>query len=118
MKFLILQIVSILTMCDSSGIDILCLQIFTFVNLLTSIIVTVSGDANMIVPQCKLHNDSSVDISQDGRLLTTFVHTHRGFPDDYILAVYSLNPESLGQCLYTKSFGMTLPTFRCTFKCC
>ena len=60
---------------------------------------------NIIVPHCKLHNDSSCDISSDGRYLATFVPIHRGFPDDTVLAVYSLLPESKGQCLYTKSFG-------------
>ena len=30
---------------------------------------------------------------------------HRGFPDSNILAVFSLRPSSLGQCLYTKRFG-------------
>lgn len=60
---------------------------------------------NVIVPHCKLHNDASCDISQDGTLLATFAPSHRGFPDDNIMAVYSLRRETLGQCLYTKSFG-------------
>ncbi|CAC5403128.1 AMBRA1 [Mytilus coruscus] len=60
---------------------------------------------NIIVPHCKLHNDASCDISQDGTLLATFAPSHRGFPDDNIMAVYSLLPETVGQCLYTKSFG-------------
>ncbi|XP_005104595.1 uncharacterized protein LOC101846902 [Aplysia californica] len=61
--------------------------------------------ANVIVPHCKLHNDASVDISQDGTLLTTIVPSLRGFPDGNILAVFSLRPDSLAQCLYTKKFG-------------
>ncbi|CAG2197955.1 Activating molecule in BECN1-regulated autophagy protein 1 [Mytilus edulis] len=60
---------------------------------------------NIIVPHCKLHNDASCDISQDGTLLATFAPSHRGFPDDNIMAVYSLLPQTVGQCLYTKSFG-------------
>lgn len=61
--------------------------------------------ANIVVEHCKLHNDASIDISQDATFLATFVPSHRGFPDDNILAVFSLLPESFGQCLYTKSFG-------------
>lgn len=61
--------------------------------------------SNIVVPHCKLHNEASCDISQDGTLLATFAPSHRGFPDDNIMAVYSLKPDSLGQCLYTKSFG-------------
>ncbi len=59
----------------------------------------------MIVSPCKLHNDSSCDISVDGNFLATFVPSHRGFPDDTILGIFSLMSNSLGQCLYTKSFG-------------
>ncbi|XP_041354781.1 activating molecule in BECN1-regulated autophagy protein 1-like [Gigantopelta aegis] len=60
---------------------------------------------NIVVSHCKLHNDASCDISQDGSFLATFVPSHRGFPDDNILAVFSLHSESFGQCLFTKSFG-------------
>ncbi|XP_064628736.1 activating molecule in BECN1-regulated autophagy protein 1-like [Lineus longissimus] len=63
------------------------------------------ADENIVVPHCKLHNDTSAEISQDGHLLATFVPSHRGFPDDTILAVYSLEPDTLGQCWYTKGFG-------------
>lgn len=63
------------------------------------------ASVGVIVPQCKLHNDASCDISQDRTLLGTFVPSHRGFPDDNILAIFSLLPESRGQCLFTKSFG-------------
>ncbi|XP_046346371.1 activating molecule in BECN1-regulated autophagy protein 1A-like isoform X1 [Haliotis rufescens] len=61
--------------------------------------------ANIVVPHCKLHNDASCDISQDATFLATFVPSHRGFPDDNILAVFSLHPDSFAQCLFTKSFG-------------
>ncbi|KAL3882386.1 hypothetical protein ACJMK2_028735, partial [Sinanodonta woodiana] len=60
--------------------------------------------ANIVVPHCKLHNDASCDISKDGSLLATFVPSHQGFPDDNILAVYSLMANNKGQCLFTKSF--------------
>ncbi|XP_074661706.1 activating molecule in BECN1-regulated autophagy protein 1B-like [Tubulanus polymorphus] len=63
------------------------------------------SDVNVIVPHCKIHNDASCEISQDGLLLATFVPSHGGFPDSFILAVYSLQSHELARCLYTKSFG-------------
>ncbi|KAI0208440.1 Activating molecule in BECN1-regulated autophagy protein 1 [Lamellibrachia satsuma] len=63
------------------------------------------SDINVVVSHCKMHNDTSCDISKDGTLLTTFVPSHQGFPDDTILGVFSLCPETLGQCMFTKSFG-------------
>jgi len=62
--------------------------------------------ANIVVSHCKLHNDASADISQTDTRLATFVPNHNGFPDDNILAVYSIEPQTRGQCLYTKKFGM------------
>lgn len=64
-----------------------------------------TGKVNIVVPHCKLHNSASAHISQDNTLLATFVPNHHGFPDNNILAVYSLLPETRGQCLYTKQFG-------------
>jgi activator-of-BECN1-regulated-autophagy protein 1 len=69
------------------------------------VLFPVSAKVNIVVGHCKLHNDASCDISQDGSMLATFVPSHRGFPDDNILAVYSLLPGNRGTCLYTKSFG-------------
>ena len=59
----------------------------------------------MIAPSCKIHNDASCDISSDGKLLATFVPSAQGFPDDGVVAVYSLENENLGQCIFTKKFG-------------
>ena len=64
-----------------------------------------SETVNIVVEHCKIHNDASIEISRDSTLLATFVNNHGGFPDDNILAVFSLRRESFGQCLYTKSFG-------------
>ena len=63
---------------------------------------------NMVLRSCKLHNDATADISQDGRYLATFVSTSRGLPDDTMLGVFSLQSHNLGQCLYTKSFGTSI----------
>ncbi|KAI8499564.1 mitophagy [Branchiostoma belcheri] len=63
------------------------------------------ASANVIVPHCKIHNDASIDISKDGCNLATFIPSHRGFPDDAVLSIISLQKDSLGDILYAKSFG-------------
>jgi len=63
---------------------------------------------NIIVPHCKLHNDGSIDVSQDGTLLATYVPSMQGFPDNGQICVFSLRKESLGQCIYARSYGPNL----------
>jgi hypothetical protein len=36
-----------------------------------------SADKNVVVAECKIHNDASVDVSNDGRLLVTLLPTGR-----------------------------------------
>lgn len=62
-----------------------------------------NAEKNVIVAECKIHNDASVDVSSDGRLLVTLLPTGR-LSSTAMLGVYSLEWESLGQCLYTTSF--------------
>lgn len=50
-------------------------------------------------------------------MLATFVPSHRGFPDDNIMAVYSLEPKTRGQCLFTKSFGKYFTLIHVTGEC-
>ncbi|XP_056137818.1 activating molecule in BECN1-regulated autophagy protein 1B [Lampris incognitus] len=65
-----------------------------------------NASINVLVPNCKIYNDASCDISADGQLLAVFIpSSQRGFPDEGILAVYSLAPHNLGEMLYTKRFG-------------
>ena len=60
----------------------------------------------MVVRRAKLHNDASCDLSQDGRLLCVFLPSAgRAFTADVRLGVFSLEPASRGQCLYTRTFG-------------
>lgn len=73
--------------------------------------------SNIVVQHCKLHNDASCNLSQDGTMLATFVPSHRGFPDDNIMAVYSLEPKTRGQCLFTKSFGKYFTLIHVTGEC-
>uniref|UniRef100_A0A8C2S7A6 Activating molecule in BECN1-regulated autophagy protein 1 n=1 Tax=Capra hircus TaxID=9925 RepID=A0A8C2S7A6_CAPHI len=61
-----------------------------------------NASVNVLVQNCKIYNDASCDIS----LLAAFIpSSQRGFPDEGILAVYSLAPHNLGEMLYTKRFG-------------
>ena len=65
-----------------------------------------AASVNVLVPNCKIYNDASCDISADGQLLAVFIpSSQRGFPDEGILAIYSLAPHNLGEMLYTKRFG-------------
>ncbi|XP_053305171.1 activating molecule in BECN1-regulated autophagy protein 1 isoform X2 [Spea bombifrons] len=65
-----------------------------------------NATANVLVQNCKIYNDASCDISADGKLLAAFIpSSQRGFPDEGILAVYSLAPHNLGEILFTKRFG-------------
>ncbi|XP_019729454.1 activating molecule in BECN1-regulated autophagy protein 1B [Hippocampus comes] len=65
-----------------------------------------NASANVLVPNCKIYNDASCDISADGQLLAVFIpSSQRGFPDEGILAIYSLAAHNLGEMLYTKRFG-------------
>lgn len=64
-----------------------------------------NNDAHVIVPSCKIHNDASCDISSDGKLLATLVPSAQGFPDDGVVAVFSLEKATLGQCVFSKKFG-------------
>ncbi|XP_028812162.1 activating molecule in BECN1-regulated autophagy protein 1A isoform X3 [Denticeps clupeoides] len=65
-----------------------------------------AASVNVLVQNCKIYNDASCDISADGQLLAVFIpSSQRGFPDEGILAVYSLASHNLGEMLYTKRFG-------------
>ncbi|XP_077425210.1 activating molecule in BECN1-regulated autophagy protein 1B [Vanacampus margaritifer] len=65
-----------------------------------------NASVNVLVPNCKIYNDASCDISADGQLLAVFIpSSQRGFPDEGILAIYSLAAHNLGEMLYTKRFG-------------
>lgn len=64
-----------------------------------------NSESHVIASSCKIHNDASCDISSDGKLLATFVPSAQGFPDDGVVAVYSLEKATLGQCLFAKEFG-------------
>lgn len=64
-----------------------------------------NSECHVIAPSCKIHNDASCDISNDGQLLATLVPSAQGFPDDGVVAVFSLQKANFGQCVFTKKFG-------------
>ncbi|XP_045471947.1 uncharacterized protein LOC123678778 isoform X2 [Harmonia axyridis] len=59
---------------------------------------------NLVVRECKIHNDASVDIASDGSILVTLLPSGGYLNITNRLGVYSLRWETLGQCLYTTSF--------------
>ncbi|RZC40758.1 uncharacterized protein BDFB_003480 [Asbolus verrucosus] len=59
---------------------------------------------NIIVSECKIHNDASVDVAKDGTILVTLLPSGGYLNVTNKLGVYSLKWDTLGQCLYTTSF--------------
>lgn len=59
------------------------------------------SEHNIVVREAKIHNDASVDISEDGRLLVTLVPSN--LPMTTLVGLYSLEKESRGQVLATYS---------------
>ncbi|KAK4879040.1 hypothetical protein RN001_007186 [Aquatica leii] len=59
---------------------------------------------NIVVGECKIHNDASVDVSADGTILVTLLPSGGYLNVTNRLGVYSLRWETLGQCLYITSF--------------
>ena len=92
-----------LSLTTVSSFSIVVLLMIVIISFNVEFVLT--ADANVIVRRAKLHNDSSCDVSQDGRLLCTFIQNSRGFNGEVALGVFSLQPHNRGQCLYTKSFG-------------
>ncbi|XP_061385715.1 activating molecule in BECN1-regulated autophagy protein 1-like [Danaus plexippus] len=56
---------------------------------------------NVVVQRCRIHNDASIDISKDGRLLVALLPVPRLRNANHWLGVYSLEWSRLGQCLHT-----------------
>lgn len=56
---------------------------------------------NVVVQRCRIHNDASIDISKDGRLLVALLPVPRLRNSIHRLGVYSLEWNTLGQCLHT-----------------
>ncbi|XP_071454094.1 mucin-19-like [Hetaerina americana] len=62
------------------------------------------GEQNVVVPECKIHNDASVDVSTDGRMLVALLPPGR-LQINTMLGIYSLEWGSLGDCLFIMSLA-------------
>lgn len=60
---------------------------------------------NVIVPVCKIHNDSSFDVSLDSSYVAVFVPSEFGFPNDAQIKVISLKQDNFLQCIYSRKYG-------------
>lgn len=65
------------------------------------------GKKNVVVQRCRIHNDASIDISKDGRLLVALLPVPRMRNTNHWLGVYSLEWGRLGQCLHTAVLEQT-----------
>lgn len=59
---------------------------------------------NVVVSECKIHNDASVDIASDGSVLVTLLPSNSYLNITNRLGIYSLEWETLGQILYITTF--------------
>jgi len=59
------------------------------------------SEHNIVVKEAKIHNDASVDISEDGSLLVTLVPSN--LPMTTVVGLYSLRRANLGDCYATYS---------------
>ncbi|XP_054282896.1 activating molecule in BECN1-regulated autophagy protein 1-like isoform X2 [Macrosteles quadrilineatus] len=66
-----------------------------------------NAEKNIVVNECRIHNDASVDMSKDGRLLVTLLPSGRQSMTT-LLGVYSLQWSNLGQLLYRTSFEQSI----------
>merc|ERR1712058_79048 len=60
-----------------------------------------NAEDNIVVKEAKIHNDASVDISEDGSLLVTLVPSN--LPMTTVVGLYSLRKANLGDCYATYS---------------
>ncbi|XP_017769522.1 PREDICTED: uncharacterized protein LOC108557506 isoform X2 [Nicrophorus vespilloides] len=59
---------------------------------------------NVVVRECKIHNDASVDYATNGTILVTLLPSGGYMNITNRLGVYSLDWKTLGQCLYLANF--------------
>ena len=64
-------------------------------------------NANLVVKEARIHNDASVDISEDGSILVTLIPSNQPVTQS-VVGVYGLKPKSeFGRCLATCSLEMS-----------
>ncbi|RLU21811.1 hypothetical protein DMN91_006187 [Ooceraea biroi] len=67
----------------------------------------VCSEKNVVVRECKIHNDASIDISADGKLLATLMPSGR-INVTTMLGIYSLQWETLGERIYSTKIDQTV----------
>ncbi|XP_012529388.1 putative uncharacterized protein DDB_G0282133 isoform X2 [Monomorium pharaonis] len=65
------------------------------------------SEKNVVVRECKIHNDASIDISTDGKLLATLLQSGR-INVTTTLGIYSLQWETLGEKIYSTNIDQTV----------
>ncbi|XP_076180667.1 uncharacterized protein LOC143153416 isoform X2 [Ptiloglossa arizonensis] len=66
-----------------------------------------NSEKNIVVHECKIHNDASIDISSDGKLLAAILPSGRtNVPTT--LGVYSLQWETLGEQIYSTKIDLSV----------
>lgn len=65
------------------------------------------SEKNVVVRECKIHNDASIDISTDGKLLATLLQSGR-INVTTTLGIYSLQWETLGEKIYSTNLDHTV----------
>lgn len=65
-------------------------------------------EKNIVVPECKIYNDASIDISSDGKLLASLIIPSHRSKVTTTLAVCSLQWNTLGQTIYAIDIDQTV----------
>ncbi|KAG5333866.1 AMRA1 protein, partial [Acromyrmex heyeri] len=65
------------------------------------------SEKNVVVRECKIHNDASIDISTDGKLLATLLQSGR-INVTTTLGIYSLQWETLGEKIHSTNIDQTV----------
>ncbi|XP_014607709.1 PREDICTED: probable serine/threonine-protein kinase DDB_G0282963 [Polistes canadensis] len=63
---------------------------------------------NIVVHECKIHNDASIDISSDGKMITTLLSSPGAHNIGTNLGIYSLQWETLGEKIYSTKIDQTV----------
>ncbi|XP_076806226.1 activating molecule in BECN1-regulated autophagy protein 1B-like isoform X1 [Clavelina lepadiformis] len=63
------------------------------------------SNVNVVVPQCKIHHDCSVDIARDGSKVAALMWSADSYSEKIQVGIISLEPSTFGQILFRKQFG-------------
>ncbi|KAG9508724.1 Activating molecule in BECN1-regulated autophagy protein 1, partial [Fragariocoptes setiger] len=63
------------------------------------------SQTNIVSRKCRIHNDASIDISNDGQLLACLVPQDNTCAPSIDFKIFSLNSKDFGTCYYRWSYG-------------